>query len=124
LGLANAVEFTGHSADVRHLLNECDVLVLPSRWEGFGFVLVEAMLLELPTVAFDLPAAREIVVDGTTGLLVPQDDIDALAGALGAVLASPGRARTLGMAGRLRAMSQFTLDRAAAELEQVLQEPP
>jgi glycosyltransferase involved in cell wall biosynthesis len=124
LGLADAVEFTGHSTDVRHLLNECDVLVLPSRWEGFGFVLVEAMLLELPTVAFDLPAAREIVVDGTTGLLVPPDDIDALAGALGAVLATPGRARTLGMAGRLRAMSQFTLDRAAAELERVLQEPP
>jgi glycosyltransferase involved in cell wall biosynthesis len=81
------------------------------------------MLLELPTVAFDLPAAREIVVDGTTGLLVPQDDIDALAGALGAILAAPARARTLGTAGRLRALSQFSLDRAAAELEQVLQEP-
>ncbi len=124
LGLADAVEFTGHSSDVRHLLNECDVLVLPSRWEGFGFVLVEAMLLEMPTVAFDLPAAREVILDGTTGLLVPQDDIDALAGALGAILATPGRARTLGMAGRMRALSQFTLDRAAAELEQVLREVP
>jgi len=123
LGLSEAVEFTGHTGDVRRLLNECDLLVMPSRWEGFGFVLVEAMLLELPTVAFDLPAAREIVMNGTTGLLVPQEDIDALAGAMGAILATPGRARTLGMAGRLRAMSRFTLDRAAAELEQVLREP-
>ncbi|HEX7928661.1 MAG TPA: glycosyltransferase, partial [bacterium] len=55
LGLTEAVEFTGQSRDVKRLLADCDLLVLPSRWEGFGFVLVEAMLLELPTVAFDLP---------------------------------------------------------------------
>lgn len=123
LGVREAVEFTGPTRRVPEMLRDADLLVLPSRWEGFGFVLVEAMLMELPTVSFDLPAAQEIVVDGVTGLLAPQGDIEALSAAITALLTAPARARDLGKAGRLRALSNFTLDRAASELEHLLLEP-
>jgi glycosyltransferase involved in cell wall biosynthesis len=123
LGVLGAVEFTGPTRRVPELLRDADLLLLPSRWEGFGFVLVEAMLMELPTVSFDLPAAREIVVDGVTGLLAPQGDIEALSAAMTALLTAPARARDLGRAGRLRALSNFSLDRSVSELEHLLLEP-
>jgi glycosyltransferase involved in cell wall biosynthesis len=123
LGVREAVEFTGPTRRVADMLRDADVLVLASRWEGFGFVLVEAMLMELATVSFDLPAAREIVVDGMTGLLAPEGDVEALSAALTALLTAPARMRDLGKAGRLRALSNFTLDRSVSELEHVLLEP-
>ena len=122
LGVREAVEFTGPTRRVPDMLRDADLLVLPSRWEGFGFVLVEAMLMELPTVSFDLPAAQEIVVDGVTGLLAPQGDVEALSAAITALLTAPARARDLGKAGRLRALSNFTLERAVSELEHLLLE--
>lgn len=122
LGVREAVEFTGPTRRVPELLRDADVLVLASRWEGFGFVLVEAMLMELATVSFDFPAAREIVVDGMTGLLAPEGDVEALSAALTALLTAPARVRDLGKAGRLRALSNFTLDRSVSELEHVLLE--
>jgi glycosyltransferase involved in cell wall biosynthesis len=123
LGVRAGVEFTGESRRVAELLRECDVFVLPSRWEGFGFVMVEAMLMELPVVAFDAMSAQEIVVNGVTGLLTPPEDVQALAAAIAALLESPARARDLGKAGRLRALSLFTMDRATSDLEHVLLEP-
>ena len=122
LGVRGNIEFTGESRRVPELLRECDVFVLPSRWEGFGFAMVEAMLMELPVVAFDAMAAKEVVVNGVTGLLTPVGDVEALAAAIVALLEQPARARDLGKAGRLRALSLFTIDRATSELERVLLE--
>jgi glycosyltransferase involved in cell wall biosynthesis len=116
-------EFTGESRRVPELLRECDLFVLPSRWEGFGFAMVEAMLMELPVVAFDAHSAKEVVVNGVTGLLTPHEDVEALAAAIVALLEQPARARDLGKAGRLRALSLFTIDRATSELERILLEP-
>ena len=122
LGIRGQIDFTGESRRVPELLKDCDVFVLPSRWEGFGFVMVEAMLMELPVVAFDAMAAREIVVNGVTGLLTPPEDIESMAAAVAALLEQPARARDLGKAGRLRALSLFTIERATSELERILTE--
>ncbi|MFI5399646.1 MAG: glycosyltransferase family 4 protein [SAR324 cluster bacterium] len=123
LGVRGNVEFSGDSRRVPELLRDCDAFVLPSRWEGFGFAMVEAMLMELPVVAFDATSAKEVVVNAVTGLLIPAEDVEAMAAALVALLEQPARARDLGKAGRLRALSLFSIDRATAELERVLFEP-
>lgn len=120
LGVAGAVEFAAETADRTALLADCDVLAVPARAEGVGTAWVEAMLLELPVVAFDLAAAREVLLDGVTGLLAPEGDIDALAGALGAILGAPAQARKMGMAGRLRALSNYSLEREVGQWERML----
>ena len=120
LGVRGNVEFSGASRRVAELLRDCDAFVLPSRWEGFGFAMVEAMLMELPVVACSGTSADEVVVNGVTGLLIPAEDVEAMAAALVALLEQPARARDLGRAGRLRALSVFSIDRATAELERVL----
>jgi glycosyltransferase involved in cell wall biosynthesis len=88
------------------------VFVVPSRWEGFGSVLLEAMALEAPIVASDLPAVREVVGDDAA-LLVPPDRPDALAAAVTAVLADPDGAARRAARARERFLATFTIDRVA-----------
>lgn len=110
LGLAGRVLFTGFvsEATLAELYDRAAVFVMPSRGEGFGLVYLEAMRAGRPSIAAQASAAAEIVVDGETGLLVDPLDPDAIAGALGRLLAAPELARAMGEAGRRRLEQLFT----------------
>jgi glycosyltransferase involved in cell wall biosynthesis len=108
LGIAGRVVFTGWSNDVRRLLPTFEVLVQPSRREGFGIALVEAMLAELPVVATRAGGMSEVVVDGVTGITVPPEDPDALAAAARALLDDPDRRHAMGREGRRIARERFS----------------
>jgi glycosyltransferase involved in cell wall biosynthesis len=110
-GRGGAVRLLGARGDVAELLCAADVFVVPSRWEGFGSVLLEAMALEAPIVASDLAAVREVV--GDDALLVPPDRPDALAAAVAAVLADPDGAARRAARARERFLATFTIDRVA-----------
>ena len=97
--------------DIRDWLERADVFVHTSRWEGFGIVLLEAMLAGLPVVATRVSAVPEVVADGETGLLVEPGDDTGLAEALGALLSDRARAAALGEAGRERARDEFSVAR-------------
>jgi glycosyltransferase involved in cell wall biosynthesis len=86
------VDFRGRvpAAVVRAVYAQHDVLAMPSRFEGFGIALAEALVAGLPCVARRAFAMPEIVDEGVTGALVGSDDPDELAGALDAVLADAG----------------------------------
>src|SRR5204863_8391924 len=81
-GVANIVSFEGFRSDIPRVMADLDVFVLPSLWEGFGLVLLEAMAAGRPIVASAVGPIPEIVVDGLTGLLVPPGDPEALAEAI------------------------------------------
>jgi glycosyltransferase involved in cell wall biosynthesis len=103
LGLNDRIRLDGPVSDngeVRRAYMEAHVFCLPSRQEGFGIVLTEAMAAGLPVVAALAGAVPEVVTDGVTGLLVPPGDVDALARALGHLLTHPDRARDMGLQGR------------------------
>ena len=104
------VHLLGRVPDVAAWLRRAELLVHPARWEGFGLVLLEAMLARLPVVAAAVSSIPEIVVDGETGILVPPDDPVALAEALVALLDDPG---DYGFAGRRRARGEFSVARMA-----------
>ncbi len=61
LGLEGAVRWLGHRSDVPDLLAACDVMVFPSRWEGLGSSVIEAIMLGTPVVCTDLDVLREVV---------------------------------------------------------------
>ena len=121
-GLADAVHFAGHTGDVAHWLERADVLVHPARWEGFGLVLLEAMLAELPVVASNVSSIPEIVADGETGLLVPPDDVERLAAAITALLEDPARRAAYGSAALERARQRFSVERMTAHTIAVYKE--
>jgi glycosyltransferase involved in cell wall biosynthesis len=110
LGIGDTVAFPGRVA-VRDWLARANVLVHSSRWEGFGMVLLEAMLAGLPVAATRASAVPEVVAAGETGFLVEPGDADGLAAAAGSLLADPARARALGNAGRERARRRFSVAR-------------
>lgn len=112
LGLGDAVVLPGRLA-IRDWLERADVFVHSSRWEGFGIVLLEAMLAGLPVVATRASAVPEVVADGETGLLVEPGDAASFAAALDRLLSEPGLARRLGDAGRTRARGEFSVTRMA-----------
>jgi glycosyltransferase involved in cell wall biosynthesis len=108
LELAGTVFLPGRT-EIRGWLARADVFVHTSRWEGFGIVLLEAMLARLPIVATRVSAVPEIVVDGETGALFEQGDATGIARALTSLLADPEQARRLGAAGAARARSEFSV---------------
>lgn len=116
LGVADRVAFLGHREDVPAVLAAFDLFVMPSLFEPFGRVLIEAMAASRPVVAARAGGVPEIVLDGETGLLVPPGDDAALAEASLALLADPARSRQLGEAGRRRVAEAFSLDAQVAAL--------
>jgi glycosyltransferase involved in cell wall biosynthesis len=123
LGLDGAVLVPGR-VEPRDWLLRADVFAHSSRWEGFGIVLLEAMLSRLPVVSTNVSAIPEIVVDGDTGLLSNAGDVDALAAHLTTVLGDPALRERLGAAGEARARAEFSVakmvDRTLAVYEQAL----
>lgn len=97
-----------------------EIVAVPSRWEGFGLVAIEAMRAGLPVVASRIGGLPEVVLDGVTGYLVLPDDPQAL---LGALLADgPDARKQKGEAGRERFLELFTSDRSAEALGRVYAE--
>ncbi len=90
LGIGGRVLFAGFIPDPAGWYAHGDVFVLPSRWEGFGHVIVEALACGLPVIAFDCPHGPvDILGGGDAGLLVPAQDIGALSAAIDRVLGDP-----------------------------------
>jgi glycosyltransferase involved in cell wall biosynthesis len=111
LGLTERVRFTGPRDDVPAIQAALDLLLLPSRWEGMPYIVMEAMAAGLPVVATPVDGARDLIVDGETGALAEGIDAEALGRALARVLALDPAARTsLGRAGCERATRAFGLE--------------
>lgn len=110
-GLDDRVVLLGSRRDVADLLAAADLLVHPSREEGFSNALLEAMAAGLPIVATDVGGNAEAVVAGLTGTLVPPDDPTALGAAVIDVLTQPDRGAAMGEAGRQRVVACFGDDR-------------
>lgn len=110
LGIGDSVEFRGFTGDVRPLMSACDAIVAPSLKEGFGLAAVEAMALGRPVVASNVGGLPEIVTPGETGILVVPNDPNALAQALGNLIANPGLVKDMATRARARVEVHFDLD--------------
>ncbi len=112
--LLDRVRMLGHRDDVPGLLAAADVFVFPSLREGLGGAAIEASALAVPVVASDLPALREVVVDGETGILVPLRAPEAIAAAIRRLADDPALRLALGTAGRARFEAHFQLETTIA----------
>jgi len=116
-----AVTFLGYlpDADLAALLGVVDAVVLPSRYEPFGIVALEAAAAGAPLVASTAGGLGEAVRDDETGLSFAPGDVAGLAGAVGAVLDDPAAARRRADAARARLGVEFDWARIAARTAEV-----
>ena len=114
------VDFLGSRSDVPDLLREFDVLVLPSRTEGFGRVLLEAMAAEVPVVATAVGGIPEVITNDLTGILVRPESPEAMAGAVLHILREPGEARRLGTNARRDVADRFSIDSVVARYREAV----
>jgi glycosyltransferase involved in cell wall biosynthesis len=120
--VASRVHVLGARKDVPALMHAIDVFAMPSIWEGFGIVLLEAMAAGRPIVASRVATIPEVVVDGETGLLVAPADPLALAESLAQLAADPALAQRLGEAGRERLRREFSIEKMVGDTETLYRE--
>jgi glycosyltransferase involved in cell wall biosynthesis len=121
-GLQGRIVLTGWRDDVPDFLDAADLYVHPSRWEGFGLALLEAMAAGKSVVASRVSAIPEIVADGQTGLLVPAEDSVALADAIVCLLGDRRMRGIMGEAGRRRAEQEFGVETMVRATQAVYEE--
>ena len=122
LGLSSQVRLIGRMDDISELYCALDVFVSASHSESFGLAIVEAMAAGTAIVATETDGAREILTDGSTGILVPIGGIERMAGAINELLVNQARRGTMATNARRDAEQKFSLDRMVAETEQLYAE--
>ncbi len=110
LGLSSRVRFMGDRDDVPELLEQVDIFVLFSRYEGLPISIMEAMRAGLPVLANSVCGVPEEVTHGTTGLLSESENIDESAAILAELLDDPEKRRAMGEAGREKFLAEYTRD--------------
>lgn len=105
---------------IRDTLIESDIFALSSLDEGVPVALMEAMSCEVPTIGTKVGGVADLVRSGENGLLVPSQDPEALAQAIGHLLRAPDEAAVMAKAGRRYVVEQFGSRRSAACLLQLL----
>ncbi len=118
--LQTDVFLLGFVKDMEKFMNSIDIFLLSSVWEGFGYVLVEAMAKSKPVVAFNLSSNPEIVDSEKTGFLVKYPDLDMFYEKTKMLIENQSLRKKMGEAGRERVLNHFELSERITEFENYL----
>ncbi len=118
--LENYIELLGFVSDVNSFMGDIDVFALTSLWEGFGYVIVEAMAAYKPVVAFDLSSNPEIITNNETGFLVPDVDTTLFAKKIGQLIEDRELLKNMGLKARRSVEQRFGLRARIDEIEEYI----
>ncbi|MCI5058536.1 MAG: glycosyltransferase [Flavobacteriales bacterium] len=115
--LNDQVILLGFVKDMEKFMSSIDIFLLSSSWEGFGFVLVEAMIKSKPIVAFDISSNPEIVKKDRSGFLVKHRDIEAFVTKTAILIGDDNLRQEMGAFGQKDALKRFSLTDRVKEIE-------
>lgn len=118
--LSEFVQLTGFQNNMENFYNSLDVFLLPSRWEGFGYAMVEAMFYRLPVIAFNVSSNPEIIKDRENGFLFPFNDLEGMKNKIMELINNRTLCRDIGKNAEAYAREKFSMKRSAEQLESVL----
>jgi glycosyltransferase involved in cell wall biosynthesis len=122
LGRGDRIKLAGYQADPRPYYEAMDVFALSSLREGLPNALLEALAMEVPVVATAVAGVPRLIKDGVNGVLIPPNDVDALAEALMDLLRDPHRRDDLRRAGRQTTETEYSFDQRTRRLQAVYDE--
>lgn len=120
-GLSDDFELIGFVEDMRKFYNQIHVFVLPSIWEGFGFVLLEAMNFKLPVIAFDTGSSSEIIENQKSGFIVPDYNVDILTEKIIELYKDKELQKQMGETGYKILQDKFSVERTLNEFMKVIE---
>jgi glycosyltransferase involved in cell wall biosynthesis len=115
LGIADRVRFLGWRLDASALYRTADICLFPSRFEPLGNTVIQAWAHDIPLVTAASQGPGAIVRDEVDALLTPVEDVDAVAKALGRLIADPALGRRLAQGGHERIATEYAVDAVVAE---------
>ncbi len=121
LGVTEKTVFLGNQNKVEDLLACADLLLVPSEYESFGLIALEAMSCRVPVVASKAGGLVEVIEDGECGFLVDPDDIDTMAERSLRILTDPNLSEQMGRKGRERAKTVFNPEKIVSQYEALYQ---
>ncbi|MFO7962499.1 MAG: glycosyltransferase family 4 protein [Desulfobacterales bacterium] len=109
-GVSDSVVFLGFVEHIDGFMDAIDIFLLPSLWEGFGYVIVEAMSAGKPVIAFNRSSNPEVIENGETGYLIDDMSIDAFAEKIEFLATNKDIRETMGSEGKKRAEKYFDIN--------------
>jgi len=119
LNIEKNVSWQRPQENVGALLDQLDILLIPSLWEGLGIIAIEALATGLPVIGSRLPGLQEVIIDNQTGLLVPAANHELLANRVMELIDRPQIINNLRPRGRSRAESIFNIEKTAAAYQKI-----
>lgn len=107
--MQTSIHYLGHQDNIRHILSQSDIFVLPSYREGLPRTTMEAMSMGLPIITTDVIGCRETVENGVNGFIIPPKDSFALAEAIEHLLKDENLRKKMGKESRLKAVREFDI---------------
>jgi len=120
-GLKEEFELIGFKKDLNDFYSQIDVFVLPSIWEGFGFVLLEAMSYKLPVIAFDTGSSAEIIQDQKNGFIVPEYNVDILTENVIKLYMNKDLRKKMGNTGFKILQDKFSVENTLREVKKIIE---
>ncbi|MCF6171389.1 MAG: glycosyltransferase [Bacteroidales bacterium] len=120
-GLSGYVNLPGFIPDMESFMHSIDIFVLSSEWEGFGYVIVEAMAAGKPVIAFDMTSNPEIISNNHTGFLIEYPDIEAMAQKVENLIKNEKLRTSMGIDARKSVENKFQLDDKITEIVNLIQ---
>jgi len=118
IGLENKIKFLGLQKDIKFFLNKIDIFILPSLWEGFGIVLLEAGLAGVPVIASKIDGITEIIEDNKDGLLVKPADSNELAQKIEYLIKQKELKNKLAINLQTKIKNNFSIQKTVVQYEQ------
>lgn len=115
LKLENHIQFKGFQKNAMDYMAQSDIVLVPSKSEGFGIVLIEAFEVKIPAIAFDVPASNELIEDGKSGYLIKPFEVEDLANRIIELLGDEAKRTFLANNAYQRLKNYFTPERMADE---------
>jgi glycosyltransferase involved in cell wall biosynthesis len=120
LGLSNKVIFLGFVTDMISFHGNIDIFVLSSHYEGFGYVLIEAMAKEKPVIAFSIGSSAEIIDDGVNGFIIDKFNIPQLTEKVKLLIYNSELRKQFGQNGFKKVKELFSVERTVEEVESLI----
>ena len=120
LDLTDKVIFMGFVTDMKSFNRNLDIFILSSKYEGFGFVLIEAMAQEKPVIAFDIGSSAEIIENNVNGFLIDKFDVQQLTDKVTYLINNKEVRYEMGRKGLIRAKEHFSIEKTVNEVEKLV----